>query len=917
MPLRVLVVLLALSAAGVSAEPPAGTVRDESGSAVAGARIEVRTAQGSRVAAAVSAGDGSFTLPQLPAGSYVLTADAPALQARELLLDVGPAGPRPLEVVLRVRPLAAEVTVTAGRGGAEEIAAAAQVIAARSRADLDARPLPTLGSALEGSPGILVQQTSGGQVSPFLRGLTGYHVVDLVDGVRFNNATFRSGPNQYLAFIDPAQAARIEAMLGPAAAQYGSDALGGALHVLTPGIRPASGGTGGTTLHGSAHAFGASADASGGASFEAAVATPRFGLLAGAAGRRHNDVRAGRGEDSRHVFRRFAGLTPGEIRRLAGDRLQDSGFDQRGWHAKLVANPSTAHAFTLWHQQGDQGRSRIYKDLWGGQGRLRSDLAPQTLAFSYARYEKLGAGPFDSLSATFSRNVQRDGSLRQGLLASDPITRDESRAGAFGYAVQAAARWGARHALAFGSEVYDERVDSFRLETDPRTRAAVERRPLYPNGSRYTTWGLYARDAIDLVRERLRLVAGGRFTRVDFRTSAGRNRDASGASFGVPDARERFADLTFHPGAGWSFGERATVHVQIARAFRAPNLNDLGALGLNDLGYEVPARDAAGALLGSSDGEGATSLGRAVGALSSERLFHYELGLTLRHRRLYTRSAVFDAELRDPIVRRTLLYSADRLPAAIAGLSVVPIAPTEAQRAQDVRTVATPLDPRAVKAFVNEGRIRYYGFETLFRFDGASGWSAEGSYSYLAGRELDPNRHARRLPPQMASLGVRRRLGRGSWVALGTHLAGRQPRLSGGDLTDERIGAARRRRDVVDFFRGSLVQPFMSAGADGAAGTADDLFVPTGETVAAIRDRVLPLGAVVGGVRVADDTTRVPLYTATAGYAVFHVQAGIELAESLSLNGAVWNLLDRNYRVHGSGVDAPGVNAFVGLRYRF
>ena len=273
----------------------------------------------------------------------------------------------------------------------------------------------TIGNALEGATGVMAQQSAYGQVSPFLRGLTGYQVLNLIDGVRLNNSTFRSGPNQYLAFAEPSQTQRIEAMLGPASSQYGSDALGGAIQLITLSPNFSLG------AHGEFQTFAASADASAGADAKFSIGSKRVAWLAGGSWRRHNDLRAGGGVDSRHVFKRFFGLSDDLIHNLYGSRQQDTGFTQYGAHTKLVGRLAADQNLTLWYQRSDLDRVRGYKDLWGGLGRLRSDFEPQALQFFYARYEKSGLGVLDSLSGTFSINSQSDGSIRQGLRSTNPI----------------------------------------------------------------------------------------------------------------------------------------------------------------------------------------------------------------------------------------------------------------------------------------------------------------------------------------------------------------------------------------------------------------------------------------------------------------------------------------------------------------
>ena len=81
--------------------------------------------------------------------------------------------------------------------------------------------------------GIHVQKSQSGGGSPVIRGFEANRVLLVVDGVRMNNAIYRSGHIQNSITIDPNSLARTEVIFGPSSVGYGSDALGGVVHYYT------------------------------------------------------------------------------------------------------------------------------------------------------------------------------------------------------------------------------------------------------------------------------------------------------------------------------------------------------------------------------------------------------------------------------------------------------------------------------------------------------------------------------------------------------------------------------------------------------------------------------------------------------------------------------------------------------------
>ncbi|MBI3949791.1 MAG: TonB-dependent receptor [Acidobacteria bacterium] len=896
----------------------AGTVVDTMGAVIPNADVVLLNEHNSVLQRARSDGQGRFVCENVPPGSYVVEVARHDFATQRVPARIASAsGQLDLQITLRPGTILSEITVTAARGEVQAETETPQVINIADVQDLGRRAYNVLPQLLSEEVGLHVQQTTPHQGAVFIRGLTGQQVVTLIDGIRFNTSTFRPGPNQYQALLDPTGVERIEVVHGPSSAQYGSDSLGGTVNVISQPVLISSGRF---EVHGQMSTLFQSADLSGGAHVKSVFGTDRIGLMVGGFGQRTQDVRAGGGRDSHAAVVRFLGL-PSDI---LGHRLQDTAFTQYGGFARFAFKPSTDQHITLSYNRSDQRGGRRYDQLNGGNGNLINGFNPQTLDFFYARYEKQAVGFLDALALTFSFNRQRDDRQTQGGSGNPlaPITYEFNRTDAYGYQAQGLTHIGRRQFLTFGGELYDEHITSRLTRLNPATQQFTgSLRARFPDGAHYQTYGAFIQDTANVLPHRLRLTGGIRYSAFFFKAFAKDNPLGSGGVPTVLDTSLRTDDVTFNLGASVFVTPRLTLSAIASRGFRAPNVTDLSSIGLTSNGFEVSTDEgiARGGQIGTTADATAQSSGQRVSAIDPESLYNYEFTAKYQHDRARVTFSFFDAEISDFISKRALILPPGAVGQTIGGQPIV---------FQDSRGwVRVPVDNRPVILRVNAGDVRIYGLEAATEFRLSTAWTISGNFFYLRGRD----KHAAPLPPPTpGAISIRTapdapeiegglppatgflslrydQPGRRYWIEAYSHLVSYQDRLSSIELADQRIGATRSRSSIAAFFNnGARARGLTGPGPDGAFATVDDVLLATGATLAQVQDRVLGSGI-----------TSAPLFLKTPGYGTVNLRGGYRLGERSEIVVILENILDKNYRTHGSGIDAPGINVLVRYLIRF
>ncbi len=885
-----------------------GTVKDAAGAAIAGAEVSLVHAQ-SVVRTTLTGSDGKFTIDNVAPGSYAVIVRQSGFGRLSIAIQVKPGDRKELDVKLEVNPLSEEVTVTAEAGLVSEARTLAQPVNVISEQKILDRGTEVVAQVVNEEQGVNLQRTSPSLSAVFVRGLTGRNVAVYVDGVRYTTSAQRGGVGTFFSLIEPSSLETVEILRGPNSSQYGSDAHGGVVNFLSRS--PVFGDKDGE-FHGHTNTFYSSVTNGFGGNQLLTYGTKRYGFLVNANGRRINRLRPGHGLDTHAAVTRFLGL-PSNV---FGERLPDTAFTEYGGllRANFNLNPTTQ--FLLSYDRGQQDGGKRYDQLLGGDGNLIAHLRNLMADIFYARLVKQDLGFFDTGSFTFSYVGQREERINQGGNGNPfgAITNQRERTNVLGFNFYVDKQLGERNTLLLGVDVYHDKIAAPAFTTDPVTRVAVNSRPRIPNGARYLAYGFFAQDVFNAIPDRLHLSGAVRYSVASYRARAADAPIVGGRPL-FPDDSERFGALSGRIGAVINVGGGFDIAAKYARGFRAPNTTDLGIVGLVGTGFEVNSQTAAslGGFIGTTAGTDAVSTGISITRLKPETSASFDLSLRYTSKRFAAELIGFTTKLNDVYFDQALI-----LPLGAVGKFLGSEQIVSQNSRGGVFVAVAPSSPVLVRTNYDAARFNGLEFNSQVRFNnqfnGKANFTYIRAYSLLNG--LPPNIEGG-VPNPAANLSLRYQPQPRFYIEAYTTLTSRQRRLSSLDLSDRRTGAARSRGAIQNFFRrGACVRGLTTPGA-GGCNTAGGILISTGETLAQVQNRLLPIGATVNGVTIVDNSSNVPMFTAVPGYGLMGLRGAIRFGERSEFLFDFENIGDKQYRGISWGIDGAGRGVTLRYRYKF
>jgi hemoglobin/transferrin/lactoferrin receptor protein len=643
-----------------------------------------------------------------------------------------------------------EVVITSSKiNGDAEIGTNFQTLDNKRISLVQGRTLPESFGVL---PGLFIQKTNHGGGSPFLRGLTGNQTLTMIDDIRYNNSTYRYGPNQYINTIDIFTIENIQAQGGSGAVEYGTDALGGTLLFYTnePNYSPDK-----NKFMFNVLGRIVSQDMEYSLRSEAQFSGRKFGILVG------------------HTTRQFGDLYGGKDT----GKQSPTGYRERDYNLKIKYKLSKTADLILNSQRVNQYDVPLFHKV-KLENFQYNKFDPQSSQIHYARLIKTFENKFFK-KIEFTTSIQNKKEQRVYKKNGTWLnTEEKDQVLTEGVTMKLSSNFTKFWSAKSGVEFYRDKVNSKTTKNNEATLTSEVVRGLYPDNSIYNSTSIYT---IHYLKYRhLAMQAGTRYNAFNITIPIKEINNNEKIKL-TPSS------LVYNVGATYNFTNKHAFYASFNKGFRAPNIDDMGSLGIIDFRYEVPNYN-----------------------LKPETSYQTEIGYRWVGEKIIFHASLYNIELQNLIAR--------------------------------IKKEGEIINGYNVYIKENQQRARIRGVEFSFDYRLSKSFSFYTNGTYLQGQNKTANEPMRRIPPLNGRTILAYNRDRIN-TQLEFAYADKQDRLAKGDIDDNRI----------------------------------------------------PKGG-------------------TPGWSVINIHASYELKWA-TLYVGLNNLLNKDYRMHGSGVNAMGRSIMATVQF--
>jgi hemoglobin/transferrin/lactoferrin receptor protein len=441
---------------------------------------------------------------------------------------------------------------------------------------LHAQP-QTSADLLGSKGGVFIQKSQMGGGSPMIRGFSANRLLLVVDGIRMNNAIYRSGNLHNIISLDANSLEQTEVIFGPGTVIYGSDALGGVMSfsTLTPRLSTSEE----TKEKGKILTRYSVVNKEKMIHGHFSMGDKKWATLLGATFSDFGDLRMGSHGPDEYLRPEY--ISPGknpeddQVIKNSNPEIQTpTGYSQLNLMGKFRYRPTEFMDITLGlhHSQTSDipryDRLVVYRNETLQYARWYYGPQKWTLLSGQINYKKEHL-LFDrfNLLAGFQNYAE---SRNDRKLYDYTLNQRVENLGIYSLNIDFGKILNDRHELFYGAEAFYNRVGSTGKAIHIISGESMNISPRYPDGSAYSNIAGYLSWKFKL-NEKFIFQTGGRFTQTYLSGEFDRNFYA----FPFDDFEMKNSAVNGNAGLVWHPTKEWQINLSASTGFRSPNIDDV------------------------------------------------------------------------------------------------------------------------------------------------------------------------------------------------------------------------------------------------------------------------------------------------------------------------------------------------------